>query len=82
MCGASYNALGIEKGFICYSGSKVGSTAVHYCYDCGLNFYSVQESVGPLIRMCGQNGQWNGSTPQCECSKYVNFISTILLLLS
>ena len=69
MCGASHNALGMENGFVCYSGTKVGSTAMHYCYDCG--FSSVQ---GPLIRTCGQNGLWNGSIPRCECSEYIKYL--------
>ena len=69
VCGASYAALGIENGFVCYSGTKVGSTAVHYCYECGFNSRSVQRSTRPIIRTCGQNGQWNGSIPHCECSK-------------
>lgn len=68
VCGASYTALGTENGFVCYSGTKVGSTAMHYCYDCGFN--SVRESTSPVIRTCGRNGQWNGSIPQCDCSKY------------
>ena len=65
-CGASYSALGIENGFVCYSGTKVGSTAMYYCFDCGYN--SMKKSMDSLIRICGQQGQWNGTIPQCDCN--------------
>ena len=65
-CGASYSVLGIENGFVCYSGTKVGSTAMYYCFDCGYN--SMKKSMEPLIRMCGQHGQWNGTILLCECN--------------
>ena len=25
--------------------------------------------MGPVIRTCTQHGEWNGTTPLCECSK-------------
>ena len=78
-CGASYNALGIEGGVVCYSGTQVGSIAIYFCFECG--YKTLLQSATPLIRTCGVNGQWNGSIPQCalDCSKsaYSKLIKTI-----
>lgn len=52
---------------MCYSGTRVGSTAVYFCYDCGYN--PLPQTTGSLFRTCGKQGQWNGTIPVCECGK-------------
>ena len=69
-CGASFSALQIENGFVCYSRMNVGSSAVYFCLDCNYNY--VKHVTGPLLRTCGKNGHWNGTIPKCECSKLNN----------
>ena len=62
MCGESFAGLGIENGVICYSGTLVGSTAIYFCFDCGI------VNVTSVIRTCRENGKWDGATHHCECS--------------
>ena len=59
-------ALGIENGIVCFSGTKVGSTAIYYCNECG--YKTLLNSAESLIRSCEHNGQWNGSIPNCNCT--------------
>ena len=66
VCQGSFHlTLGIENGIVCFSGTKVGSTALYYCNDCG--YKELVKSAGSLIRSCKHNGQWNGSIPNCKC---------------
>ena len=67
-CGVAFSSLRIKDGIVCYSGSDVGSIAAYFCLDCG--FKSVVGSdYGSFIRMCTEEGKWNGTVPQCDCSK-------------
>ena len=65
-CGASFSSVGTENGFVCYSGTQVGSIAMYYCNKCGYD--SAYKSSRELIRICGENGQWNGTIPKCQCT--------------
>ena len=66
VCGSFHLALGIENGIVCFSGTKVGSTAIYYCNDCG--YKKLMKSAQSLVRSCKPNGQWNGSIPNCKCA--------------
>ena len=77
-CGASYSILGLENGIVCYSGTEVRATAVYYCLDCGYN--TLRKSSTALIRTCGANGQWNGTIPQCDCSKFITLIRLTIFI--
>ena len=66
-CSPHYSTLEIEGGFVCYSGTTTGSTALYYCSDCGYN--SLKKTHGSFLRVCGGDGQWNGTVPQCQCGK-------------
>lgn len=65
ICGSFY-ALKFDNGVVCYSGSVVGSIAIYFCIECS---YSMTKSVTPLIRTCGEDGQWNGTSAKCQCGK-------------
>ena len=66
VCGNFHSALGIENGIVCFSGTKVGSTAIYYCNDCG--YKKLIKSGQSLVRSCKHNGKWNGSIPNCKCA--------------
>ena len=47
------------NGTVTLNGTVEGSIANYTC-DGGFLL------DGPVVRMCGSNGMWSGSTPQCE----------------
>ena len=69
ICGNSYSVLGIDDGIVCFNGISVGSTALYQCRDCGYEGLLKSTGPGTLTRTCGQNGQWNGTIPRCDCRK-------------
>ena len=48
----------ISDGVVCYNGTTAGSVAV---YTCNNGFLL----VGNEVRVCMNEGNWNGSIPQC-----------------
>lgn len=64
-CGSPLFTTGMHNGLVCYTGTTVGSTAVHHCFNCG---YDPTVSTH-LVRTCQPNGTWNGTVPYCGCSK-------------
>ena len=47
------------NGSVTLNGTVEGSIANYTCDEGFL-------LDGPVVRMCGSNGMWSGSTPQCE----------------
>ena len=47
------------NGSVTLNGTVEGSIANYTCNE----GFSLD---GPVVRMCGSNGMWSGSTPQCE----------------
>jgi hypothetical protein len=61
-CGAnSVSPLGIEKGIVCYTGNNTGAIAVYLCPSCRFT----DSGHETFVRMCTENGNWTGITPQC-----------------
>ena len=54
-------SLGIENGVVCYTGNNTGAIAVYSCLSC----HFTGSSYEMFIRMCTENGNWTGTTPQC-----------------
>ena len=67
ICGMkSLLSLGIENGIVCYTGINAGAIAVYSCLSC----HFTGSSYETFIRMCTENGNWTGRTPQCaDCSE-------------
>ena len=80
-CEAPFHSLGVENGIACYSGTEIGSVAFYSCLHCGLSGIM----NGTSVRVCTENGVWNGSTPRCSCklqtSEPLYIISYLLLLI-
>ena len=66
-CDSPYFTYPIKNGIVCYSGTKIGSTAFYSCASCGHE--SITKS-GSFVRVCNSKGKWLGITPQCSCGKY------------
>ena len=66
-CGARHAMLAIRNGFVCYSGTEIGSSAVYYCSNCGYN--SLTDSAQSFIQVCKENGEWDGEVPTCDCGE-------------
>ena len=64
-CSQLLFTVGIRDGFVCYSGTAIGSTAMYHCFKCGYN----DPAHAQFTRTCLSNGTWSGTTPQCDCSK-------------
>ena len=46
-----------------------GSVTLNSTVEGSIANYTCDEGFlldGPVVRMCGSNGMWSGSTPQCE----------------
>ena len=62
ICGMkSLLSLGIENGIVCYTGNNAGAIAVYSCLSCRFTGSSYET----FIRVCTENGNWTGTTPQC-----------------
>ena len=57
LCDPPLKSVGVQEGFACYIGTFVGATATHHCHDCGYR----------SVRMCMEDGSWNGTSLQCNC---------------
>lgn len=56
--------FGIKNGIVCYTGTAIGSTAYYYCLSCDHTKLANRISK----RTCMENGNWNGTAPQCKCN--------------
>ena len=56
-CDPPLSYIGTSDGYACYSGTLVGTYAVHRCLNCDYR----------SVRVCTADGNWNGTTPQCKC---------------
>ena len=63
-CGSPLHTIGIHNGIVCYTGTGIGSTAFHHCFNCGYDLDS-----NNTVRTCQSNGMWSGAIPRCVCSK-------------
>ena len=66
-CDAPLSTLGIKNGIVCYSSTDVGATAVYLCTDC-----SIRSMRRVTVRICMEDGGWNGTIPDCDCGTYSN----------
>ena len=63
-CGSPLLSTGIRNGVVCYTGTGIGSTAFHHCFNCGYDVGS-----NNTVRTCQSNGMWSGTIPHCVCGK-------------
>lgn len=70
-CGPQFSSLKHRNVIVCYSGTNAGSLAVYSCLSCGFKAAS-EPSQWSFIRMCTEEGLWNRTIPDCDCSKTDN----------
>lgn len=64
-CGLPLLSAGIRNGIVCYTGTGIGATATHHCFNHGFAVSSSAHSV----RTCLPNGTWNGTISHCGHSE-------------
>ena len=69
-CGFPLLTAGIRNGLVCYTGTAIGATAIHHCFNHGS--FEVNSSWTSVtgVRTCLPDGTWNGTVPHCEHSEY------------
>ena len=73
-CLVSETETSITHGMICYNGTTPGSVAYTMCDD------GYDEEKVEATRKCLENGEWNGTQPQCSISSTDRGAFTIKLV--